>query len=257
MTPLELAALITIFFVTSVIGVVTGANSLITVPVMLQFGVEPRTAIATNMLALTFMSVGATLPFVGKRVIDRGRSPLLVVLTLLGSVLGALLVFAIPPEALPLIISVAMITVAVFVMVRRNAGVTPARGSPSVVAELAGYAATFALGIYGGFFSGGYVTLLTASYVTFFRSTFLEAVATTKLVNIFSSAVATAIFVQQGVVDFKLGVILSLTMFVGATLGARLTLRVDNLLLRRVFLAAVMALALKTLLYDVLWQRLA
>ncbi|MDQ3397513.1 MAG: sulfite exporter TauE/SafE family protein, partial [Deinococcota bacterium] len=49
MTPLELAALIAIFFVTSVIGVVTGANSLITVPVMLQFGVEPRTAIATNM----------------------------------------------------------------------------------------------------------------------------------------------------------------------------------------------------------------
>ena len=40
----EVIALIIIFFVTSVVGVVTGGNSLITVPVMLSFGIEPRTA---------------------------------------------------------------------------------------------------------------------------------------------------------------------------------------------------------------------
>jgi hypothetical protein len=46
-----------IFFLTSAISVVTGSTSLITVPAMLQFHIEPRTALATNMFALTFMCV--------------------------------------------------------------------------------------------------------------------------------------------------------------------------------------------------------
>lgn len=67
MTTLQLLFLITIFFITSVISVITGSTSLITVPIMLQLSIEPRIALATNMLALTFMSVGGTLPFIGKK----------------------------------------------------------------------------------------------------------------------------------------------------------------------------------------------
>lgn len=60
------------------------------------------------------------------------------------------------------------------------------RIGPSQAAELSGYAATFLLGIYGGFFSGGYVTMLTPIFVVCFSMTFVQAVANTKLVNIFS-----------------------------------------------------------------------
>jgi hypothetical protein len=34
-----------------------------TVPVMLSFGFEPHVAVATNLLALIFLSLGGTLPF--------------------------------------------------------------------------------------------------------------------------------------------------------------------------------------------------
>ena len=63
--PPSLLILVLIFFVTGVVGVVTGSNSLIAVPAMFQFGIEPRVAIATNMFALTFMAMGGTLPFLG------------------------------------------------------------------------------------------------------------------------------------------------------------------------------------------------
>ena len=56
----QLIALIAIFFFTSVISVVTGSTSIITVPAMISLGMEPHIAIATNMLALTFMSVGGS-----------------------------------------------------------------------------------------------------------------------------------------------------------------------------------------------------
>jgi uncharacterized protein len=44
--------LMCVFFATSCVSVITGSTPLITVPVMFQFGIESRTAVATNMFAL-------------------------------------------------------------------------------------------------------------------------------------------------------------------------------------------------------------
>jgi uncharacterized membrane protein YfcA len=101
------------------------------------------------------------------------------------------------------------------------------------------------------FFSGGYVALPTAAFVAFFQLTFIEAVALTKVLNIFSSLVATLVFVQEGLVDWRLGLILSAASFAGALFGAILARRVSNLWLRRIFVAVVIVMALKTLLLDV------
>jgi uncharacterized membrane protein YfcA len=248
----EWVALLSLFFVTSVVGVVTGSNSLITVPVMFQFGIEPRVAVATNMFGLTFMSVGGALPFVGKNAIDRKRLPKLVALTLAGSTLGALLILIIPSRTLPLIVSLSMLGVALFSTLKKGAGVR--RGEPSCRETFTAYLLTFALGVYGGFFSGGYVTMLTAVYVAFFGMTFIEAVSITKVINIFSSLIATLIFMWRDLIDYKLGVALAFVMFAGAFVGGRLALRMNNLLLRRIFLTTVVALALKILLYDFLWK---
>ncbi|GAB1543182.1 sulfite exporter TauE/SafE family protein [Scytonema sp. NUACC21] len=246
MTVSQVIILAGIFLITSIISVIAGSTSLITVPLMFEFGVEPRTAIATNMMALTFMSIGGTLPFVGKKVINTRRLPLLIVLTIAGSILGALLVFIIPSQSMPFIISISAIAAAVFSVINRNTGVILLDNIPSTITEIGGYLATFILGIYGGFFSGGYVTLLTATYIMLFRMTFVEAIATTKLINVFSSLIATLIFMKQGIIDYQLGVILSLAMFIGGVIGGRMTLKLSNAWLQRIYLIAVSALAFIT-----------
>jgi uncharacterized membrane protein YfcA len=155
---------------------------------------------------------------------------------------------------MPLIISISMIGVALFSLMRRNAGVIPPSSAPTRGAELSAYVLTFALGIYGGFFSGGYVTMLTAAYVALFRMTFVEAVSTTKIINVFSSLVASLVFMARGLVDYRLGVLLGVSMFLGAFVGARVTLKLNNTWLRRIFLATVIVLASKILFYDFLWK---
>ena len=80
--------------------------------------------------------------------------------------------------------------------------------------------------------------------------TFLEAVAVTKVLNLVSSLVATAVFASRGLVDWKLGLILSLVSFVGAACGAVIAQKMSNVLLRRIFLVAVIALAFKTLAFT-------
>jgi len=248
----DLIILIILFFVTSVIGVVTGSNSLITVPVMFQFGIEPKVAVATNMFGLTFMAIGATIPFLRQGAIDKKRVSPLIILTLIGSALGALLVGLISSETIPIIVSVSMIVVTIFTLIKPDAGV--AKSEPPAVAGglfnyslVIAYILTFILGIYGGLYSGGYVTMLTATFVAFFGMTFSEAVASTKLINVFSSLVATIIFMWQGLVDYKLGLILAVVMFVGAYIGARVVTKLNDLWLKRIFIVTVLILALKTI----------
>lgn len=254
--PFELLALVTVFFFTSVISVVTGSTSFITVPIMLQFGIEPRTAIATNMLALTLMSFGGSLSFYGKNVIERRRLPLLVSLTLAGSAAGAILLLFIPSCAVPFIISVFMIVAALFSISTGDVETALGEHRLSRGKGFLGYVATFALGVYGGFFSGGYVTLLTAVFVTLFGMTFVRAISTTKTINLFSSFMATLIFMWRGLVDYQLGVLLGVIMFIGAFVGGRMTLKLNNVWLRRIFLAAVVVLALKLIIYDPLLKLL-
>lgn len=273
MSAAALSALVILFVLTSVVGVVTGSNSLITVPVMFQFGIPEKQAVATNMFGLVFMAVGGTIPFIRRGAIDFRRTWPLVGLTLVSSAIGAALVGLITGRSIKLIVSVAMIVIALFTLIRQK------RPRPNVSTggeasaarreagnqlpahdarrrrrlRLLGFAFTFLLGIYGGLYSGGYVTVLTTVFVAFLGMRFSEAVAATKWINVFSSSVATGVFMWQGLVDYRLGLVLGVAMFVGAYAGAHFAARMNDLWLRRIFLSTVVILALKTL-YDLVSQ---
>ena len=246
MTNFELIILALVFFFTSIVGVVTGSNSLITVPVMFQFGIDEKVAVATNMFGLTFMAIGGSIPFLRQGKIDVKKLSPLIVLTLIGSALGAALVGYITNQSIKLIVSVAMIAVVIFTLVRTK-GPENKGGKHSGV----GLIATFLLAIYGGLYSGGYVTILTAVFIAFLGMSYTESVGSTKLVNVFSSSIATLVFIWQGLVDYTLGAVLAVTMFVGAYIGAHYASKMNEAWLRRIFLSTVVLLAIKTL-YDFL-----
>ena len=128
--------------------------------------------------------MGGSLPFISRGVLSRSRLLPAAVLTVIGSGLGALLLLGVPLKALQITIAVAMIGVAVFSLLNKNLGRASHDAPASHVGVITGYAATFLLAIYGGFFSGGYVTMLTAAFVLLFGMTFLQAVATTKVINV-------------------------------------------------------------------------
>lgn len=248
MDSFQLALLIILFFVTSIIGVVTGSNSLITVPAMFHFGIEPKIAVATNMFGLTFMSIGASIPFVRGKMIDYRKILPLILVTLVSSTIGAVIVILLKPQSLKLLVSIAMITVAFFVLFENKNENNLSQKLP-LSRKWFTILLTFLLGIYGGIYSGGYVTLLTFIYATFSGMNFSESVATTKVINVFSSLVATLVFIWQDLVDYKLGIILALTMFTGAYIGALITTKLLNeKLLRHIFVIVVIMLAVKTLI---------
>ena len=250
MSPAELLILILVFLFTSVIGVVTGSNSLIAVPVMFQVGMDEKVAVATNMFALVFMAIGGAIPFIRQRSVDLKSLSPLIMLTMAGSAIGAAIVGVISNHAIKLIVTAAMFAIVIFTLFHRkpsseNAAATPAETKRGA-ARTIGFILTFILAIYGGLFSGGYVTVLTASFVAFFAMPYSGSIAATKVVNVFSSLVATLVFLYQGLVDIKLGLILGAAMFVGAYIGAHFATKLNEAWLRRIFLSAVALLAIKS-----------
>ena len=245
--------MIVLFFATSVVGVVTGSNSLVTVPVMFQFGIDEKVAVATNMFGLTFMAMGGTIPFIRQGTINVRRLTPLVVLTIAGSAIGALLVGLITNGAIKLIVTIAMIVMVIFTLVRGSGRHSPAEIAlePSRSISPLVYLLTFLLAIYGGLYSGGYVTVLTAMLVAFAAMSFGESVAATKLINVFSSGIATLIFMWQGLVDDRLGIFLAIAMFAGAFVGAHYASKMNEIWLRRIFVTTVFVLAFK-MLFDFL-----
>ena len=161
-----------------------------------------------------------------------------------------MLVGHISAEGIKTLVSVSMIAVAIFIVVNPGKGTTaevrPAR--PGVIA----YGLIFALGVYGGLFSGGYVTILTVVLVAFFGMRFSESIAATKLVNLVSSTIASVLFMWQGLVDYTLGIWLAAAMFVGGYVGAHYAARMNDVWLKRIFLIAVFLLALK-IIFDLVF----
>lgn len=214
---------------------------------MIALGVEPHIAVATNMFALIFLSAGGLTPFWKSGGALRRELPLMTILTIAGSVIGALLLLKAPMRWLQLMIAVAMIAVAVFALAKRDIGTTRDTSPASPKQAILGYVLTLALAVYGGFFSGGYVTMLTAVFAMFFHMTFVESIAATKLMNLFSSIVAVSVFAWRGIVDWRLGLILGVAMFLGGLLGGMIALKMNAVWLRRIFLIAVLALAARML----------
>lgn len=249
MTLLDLLILLPVAFLTSVVSVVTGATSLITVPVMFLLGMSAPEAIASNMVALTALSLGASMQYHKGGEIQPERLKTLTVLTLLGSLLGAVMVGWLPVKALKGVVVGAMLLMAVVVL--RPIKTTQVQFRPQV-----GHPLTFLLGVYGGLFSGGYVTLLTVVFQHTLGFSLREAVASTKWMNVCSSLVAVVVFTLQGQVVWPIALLMAVTMFFGARAGVIWTRGWSEATLRRVFTFAVLLLAARSLVMDVPWKEM-
>lgn len=84
---------------------------------MIQFGIEPRAAIATNMALLVAMNFGSSLGFHGEDPGSSRRLARLTLITLAGSAGGAWLMLLVPASALRLIVPAAMLAVLAFLVV--------------------------------------------------------------------------------------------------------------------------------------------
>jgi len=237
----SLTSLITSFFSVSV-----GGTSLITVPVLMFLGMSPKTAVATNMFALIFLSLSGAAGL--KKASKKEQFNLLAFLSMLtvgGSFLGAKIILTIDQDFLEKVIAAVILAMACLLLFKKDVGIQVLKGRICSAGLIMGSILVFILGIYGGFFSGGYVTLLSFVLLLIFRLNFLQVAFATKVLNVFSSTTAFVLFSTHGLVDFSFGIPMACTMSFGAILGAKWAIKKGDLWIRNLFFLVVAGLALK------------
>ena len=239
-----------ISFLVSALSVSIGGTSLIMVPLLIWLGMASKNAIATNMFALIFLSISGTIGF--RKEVNPTHYKMIAIfsiLTICGSFIGANLILAIDEDTLKKVIAIIICIIAGSFLFKRNLGVQEKKKKISKMKYFIAALSIFILGIYGGFFSGGYVTLLSYILILAFGLNFLQTAFITKVFNIFSSFIACGLFYYHGLIDFSVGIPLAISMSVGAFFGSKLAILKGSLWVRNLFILFAIALAIKLIAF--------
>lgn len=103
---------------------IAGGGGLLTVPALLAVGVPPTQALATNKLQSVGGSFSASLYFVRRRAVDLNTQKLTIFLTLVGSVIGAILVQHMRADILRQMLPLLVIGIGVYFLLTPRLGKT-------------------------------------------------------------------------------------------------------------------------------------
>ncbi len=232
-------------FVAGVLNTVAGGGSFLTLPLLILLGLPHATANGTNRLAILIQSAGATAAFRRADAVPAGALLRLGLFAILGAGAGSALALQVGETAFLRFLSIVMVLFALIPLLSRRAATSPqdasrrARGAALPLAFLA-------VGFYGGFLQAGVGFLALGA--TSWAGIPLVAGNAIKVACIFLfSIVSLSVFAAGGAVDWVVGIPLSLGTLAGALVGARLTLRAGERVLRG--LVSVLTLAFAVALW--------
>lgn len=234
-------------FAAGVIDSIAGGGGLVTVPALLLAGASPVEALATNKLQGTFGAATATLAYARAGHVRPREQLGMAALSALAGAGGALVAHLIPVEVLRVIMPVVLIGVALFFALKpglsddaRAARISPPVFAVTVVPLVAAYDGFFGPGT-GSFFMMGFVLL--AGYGV------LKATAHTKMLNFASNLGSLLVFIPAGAMWWAVGLAMAVAQVAGASLGARMAMRVGAGLIKPLLVVVSTAMALR-----LLWQ---
>lgn len=242
---LRLAMLFVIGAVASGINAVAGGGSLLSFPVMVGLGLSEVTANATNAAALWPGSLGSALGFrdpVSLAMIRR-HLPLLLVPTLLGSVLGAMLLTVSGERIFRLVVpALVLLSTVLLALQQRIKGW--AQRKQRRLPTWAGLLVQFLISVYGGYFGAGMGILMLALLGLYIEGDLHAHNALKAWLGVAVNLIAGALFLWQGLINPPAVVAISLGAIVGGYVAARLSLRVKADVLRTIIVALGAVLAL-------------
>ncbi len=254
MTPLEATAILLAGLAAGTINTVVGSGTLITFPTLLAFGVPPVTANVSNTVGLVPGSVSGAVGY--RRELDGQRSRVLRlgVASLLGGLLGGLLLLVLPEGAfaaivpalilLGLVLVVFQPRISAWVAARHEAaGGMPHHGAWWV------WPAVLVTGVYGGYFGAAQGVLLMAVLGIGVDETLQRLNGIKNVLAAIVNGVAGLLFILVAHVDWRIAVLIGVGSVIGGQVGATVGRRLPAPVLRG-FIVLVGAVALAVLLLD-------
>jgi hypothetical protein len=239
--PWAYALLFAAGIVASMLNVVAGGGSFLTLPVLIFLGLPTTVANGTNRVGVLMQNLGGVWGFHRAGVLDWRWASSASAPALVGSVLGTWAALHVGDDLFRRILAVVMVVVTLATLFapepEPGAHVRSAR-SWTVAAGF------FVAGVYGGFLQAG-VGFLILAITTWARLDLVRGNAVKVLSVFLITVLALGIFVANGAVHWPLGLALGAGNVVGALIGVRLAVVKGHRWIKGVVTAAVILLALR------------
>jgi len=229
------------------VDAVVGGGGLIQLPAVLLGlpAASPVQVLGTNKLAsICGTSVSSATYYRRVRPDPRTFGPLMA-LAFVGSLLGALAASHIPESAFDPIVLAALVLVGGYVLLRPSLGETTALRFTGHRHTLAAMLTGLGIGFYDGALGPGTGSFFVFTLVGLLGYAFLEASAKARLANWATNLAALCIFVPQGGVLWKVGLVMGACNLAGGYLGARTAVARGTRFVRFFFIAVVAAFVVR------------
>ena len=216
------------------INTVVGSGTLVTFPVLLAVGYSPVVANVSNTLGLVPGSVSGAIGYREELAGQRTRVLTLGSASVLGGIVGAILLLSLPPDAfeaiVPVLIALALILVIVQprlsrMLAERRERVRP-HGGPLL------WTGVFGTGIYGGYFGAAQGVILLALTGIAIPEDLQRLNALKNVLAALVNGVAAVIFIFFASVAWLPAVLLAVGSAAGGQLGAKVGRRLSPAVLR-------------------------
>lgn len=224
----------------------TGSGGLVTLPVLIAFGLPIHTVIATNRLAMVFLDGSGALRFIKEKSFDLRLSIKLGLIASVGSLLGSYFFGQASDDLLSLVTGILLVVIFFIVAFKNSLGLTEKPQTQKSLFLLS--IGMFFLGIYVGFLGPGFGTF-NSILLVLGGFTFLKSTGMSRVIGFIANGASALYLLIGGYVYMPYAISLGLGLAVGAWFGAGLGLKKGSEFIKGLFLVVALISAVK-LLYD-------
>jgi len=222
-----------------------GGGSALTLPVLIFLGLDSALANGTNRIAIVVQNLAAVSSFKKEKYSRFGTSIKLSLLTLPGSIIGAVAAVKMSNELFQKVLAFIMIGIIISMMLPKSKTVYSGEANKRI--SFWTHLSMFFIGFYGGFIQVGVGFLLMAA-LHYLMKLNLVYVNMHKVFIVFIFTVpALIVFIATGNINWNLGLSLAAGNGLGAWWAAKISVKKGEGVIKIVLFVAVFIMALKLL----------
>jgi uncharacterized membrane protein YfcA len=216
------------------VNAIAGGGTLLTFPALLYCGLPSITANATSTVAVCPGSVTSSWAYRRQISENRGRVWTLALPSLVGGLLGAILLLRTPESFFRFIVPFLILLACALLLLNEPIGrwISQRADAHPKKHAAAIWISQFAIGVYGGYFGAGIGILMLAAMAIFLPEDLQAANGMKNFLALLINGIAAVYFIAIGAAVLKIALVMAIAAIVGGFVGAKLAQRMSPRLLR-------------------------
>lgn len=247
---MDILSIIAVLFIGIIVGfinIVSAGGSMLTLPMLIFFGLPSNVANGTNRIAILFQNAFALYQFYKNGHLNWKLGLLLAIPTTVASIYGAQIAVDIAASTFDSLLATFMIIFAVLLIIKPQRYIKGKVNSK--VSILLMVIAFLLIGIYGGALQAGVGFFIVLALVMLAPKIPMAEIHGIKTIVIFTYVlISTYVFLVNGLIDWKFAIVLSIGSATGGFIGGKYASILPDKLLERILIIAIIFFAIILLL---------